>query len=75
LFSLFHLSLLILVLDDDDVELLDLIARNGGDLNKPRPITGSQNKEPTSNDYSLSGRNLKLILLFECKHCTHLLLA
>lgn len=43
------------VLDDDDVELLDLIARTGGDLNNPRPITGSNNKEPASEDYSLPG--------------------
>lgn len=43
------------VLDDDDVELLDLIARTGGDLRNARPLTGSSAKEPSSQDYSLAG--------------------
>ena len=46
---------IISVLDDDDVELLDLIARTGGDLRQSRPLTGSSAKEPTSHDYSLAG--------------------
>ncbi|KAL4235359.1 Centrosomal protein of 72 kDa [Mactra antiquata] len=43
------------VLDDDDVEILDLIARTGGDLSKARPLTGSNAKEPSSEDYSILG--------------------
>ncbi|XP_060570895.1 centrosomal protein of 72 kDa-like [Ruditapes philippinarum] len=43
------------VLDDDDVEILDLIARTGGDLSKPRPLTGSNVKEPSVEDYSIVG--------------------
>ena len=44
------------VLDDDDVALLDLIASTGGDLRNPRPLTGSSVKEPSVEDYSISGR-------------------
>ncbi|OWF39191.1 centrosomal protein of 72 kDa-like isoform X2 [Mizuhopecten yessoensis] len=40
-------------LDDDDVAVLDLIARTGGDLSRPRNITGSAAREPTAEDYSL----------------------
>ncbi|WAR13325.1 CEP72-like protein, partial [Mya arenaria] len=43
----------ILVLDDDDVEILDLIARTGGDLSRPRPLTGSDTNQPDMEDYSL----------------------
>lgn len=43
------------VLDDDDVELLDLIARTGGDLRHSRPLTGSSAKDPATQDYSLAG--------------------
>ncbi|KAK3579173.1 hypothetical protein CHS0354_022710 [Potamilus streckersoni] len=42
-------------LDDDDVEVLDLIARTGGDLRKPWPVTGSSVREPGVEDYSLNG--------------------
>ncbi|ESO82670.1 hypothetical protein LOTGIDRAFT_155686 [Lottia gigantea] len=42
------------VLDDDDVAVIDLVSRNDGDLNKPRPVTGSNNKQPKSTDYSLT---------------------
>ena len=49
------------VLDDDDVEILDLIARTGGDLGKPRPLTGSSSNEPGMEDYSLAGRHLAFI--------------
>ena len=51
-------SVLLPVLDDDDVELLDLIARTGGDLRHPRPLTGSSAKDPSSHDYSLAGKTL-----------------
>ncbi|XP_060073299.1 centrosomal protein of 72 kDa-like [Ylistrum balloti] len=40
-------------LDDDDVAVLDLIARTGGDLSRPRTVTGSAAREPTAEDYSL----------------------
>ncbi|XP_061197157.1 centrosomal protein of 72 kDa-like [Saccostrea echinata] len=40
-------------LDDDDVAVLDLIARSGGDLSRPRPITGSSAKEDQAQEYSL----------------------
>ncbi|XP_033754493.1 centrosomal protein of 72 kDa-like isoform X1 [Pecten maximus] len=40
-------------LDDDDVAVLDLIARTGGDLSRPRGVTGSAAQEPTAEDYSL----------------------
>ncbi|XP_052817809.1 centrosomal protein of 72 kDa-like [Mya arenaria] len=43
------------VLDDDDVEILDLIARTGGDLSRPRPLTGSDTNQPDMEDYSLHG--------------------
>ncbi|XP_045192927.2 centrosomal protein of 72 kDa-like [Mercenaria mercenaria] len=43
------------VLDDDDVEILDLIARTGGDLSKARPLTGSNVKEASVEDYSIVG--------------------
>ncbi|KAL3860763.1 hypothetical protein ACJMK2_010835 [Sinanodonta woodiana] len=42
-------------LDDDDVEVLDLIARTGGDLRKPWPVTGSAVRDPGVEDYSLNG--------------------
>lgn len=48
--------ILLTVLDDDDVEILDLIARTGGDLSKPRPLTGSNVKEPSVEDYSIVGK-------------------
>ncbi|XP_041376248.1 centrosomal protein of 72 kDa-like [Gigantopelta aegis] len=40
-------------LDDDDVAVLDLIAQSGGDLTKPRPLTGSAARESKSEDYTL----------------------
>ena len=52
-----------IVLDDDDVELLDLIARTGGDLSKARPLTGSNVKEPSVEDYSIVGKCLYCELL------------
>lgn len=42
-------------LDDDDVAVLDLIARSGGDLSRPRPITGSSAREDQMQEYSLDG--------------------
>ena len=50
------------VLDDDDVELLDLIARTGGDLRNARPLTGSNSKDPATQDYSLAGKIVDLII-------------
>lgn len=45
-------------LDDDDVAVLDLIARSGGDLSRPRPITGSSAREDQVQEYSLDGKDL-----------------
>ncbi|KAL5022267.1 hypothetical protein ScPMuIL_001422 [Solemya velum] len=42
-------------LDDDDVAILDLIARTGGDLSKARAITGSAANEPAIEEYSIQG--------------------
>ncbi|CAH1780162.1 unnamed protein product [Owenia fusiformis] len=39
-------------LDDDDVELLDLIARTGGDLSQPRQLTGSSARSSTQQHYT-----------------------
>lgn len=44
-------------LDDDDVAVLDLIARSGGDLSRPRPITGSSAREDQAQEYSLDGKS------------------
>lgn len=43
----------VVALDDDDVAVLDLIARSGGDLSRPRPITGSSAREDQMQEYSL----------------------
>ena len=51
------------MLDDDDVELLDLIARTGGDLRHSRPLTGSNAKDPATQDYSLAGKMILNILI------------
>jgi hypothetical protein len=46
---------LLLAFDDDDVAVLDLVARQSNDLSQPRPITGSQQKVPQVQDYSAQG--------------------
>ena len=57
------------VLDDDDVELLDLIARTGGDLRNARPLTGSTAKDPGTQDYSLAGKIEDLIIRYLLHLC------
>ena len=42
---------LVMVQDNDD-ELLDLVARTGGDLSQKRAITGSSAKTPAADSYS-----------------------
>ena len=47
--------MIFLVLENDDVLLLDTVARKGGNLSKPNPITGSSNKLPDVQDYRKTG--------------------
>ncbi|CAG5125638.1 unnamed protein product [Candidula unifasciata] len=47
------------VLDNDDDVLLDIMNRQNGDLNKPRPLTGSSAREDRVEDYTLD--SLKLL--------------
>ena len=56
MFEVMACFILLLALDDDDVAVLDLIAMTGGDLSKPRPLTGSAAKESKSEDYTLDGQ-------------------
>ena len=42
-------------LDADDVAMLDLVAMKDGDLERPRPLTGSKAKQPAMEEYSLDG--------------------
>ena len=56
-FKLFKVRINFSALDDDDVAVLDLIAHTGGDLSRPRCITGSAAREPSAEEYSLEGTN------------------
>ena len=40
---------------EDDVAVLDMVSRQGGDLSQPRPITGSQMTASHSQDYTPEG--------------------
>jgi hypothetical protein len=51
-------DIVISALDDDDVALLDLIARTGGDLSKPRPITGSAATTAEAENYSTERKQI-----------------
>ena len=42
-------------LDNDDVLLLDVMARKDGNLSRPNYITGSSNKFPDVQDYHQQG--------------------
>jgi len=44
-----------LVLEDDDVAVLDLISRTGGDLMQGRGISGSVAREPNVESYTRDG--------------------
>lgn len=44
-----------LVLEDDDVAVLDLISRTGGDLMQGRGISGSVAREPNVESYTKDG--------------------
>lgn len=46
-----------LVLEDDDVAVLDLISRTGGDLTQPRGISGSGARVPDVDSYTRDGRH------------------
>lgn len=43
------------VLEDDDVAILDLIARVGGDLTQPRGLSGSATRVPDVDSYTRDG--------------------
>ena len=43
------------VLEDDDVAVLDLISRTGGDLSQPRGISGSSAQVPDVGSYTRDG--------------------
>lgn len=59
-FSFYNLT----VLDNDDVAIMDLVARQEGDLGRPRPLTGSAAKEPAMEEYSLESGSQPHSLLF-----------
>ena len=44
-----------LVLEDDDVAVLDLISRTGGDLMQGRGVSGSVAREPSVESYTRDG--------------------
>ena len=43
------------MLEVDDVAVLDLISRTGGDLKQPRAISGSSARVPDVEDFSRDG--------------------
>lgn len=43
------------VLEDDDVAILDLISRVGGDLTQPRGLSGSATRVPDVDSYTRDG--------------------
>ncbi|EDO36714.1 predicted protein, partial [Nematostella vectensis] len=44
-------------LAEDDVAVLDLITRTGGDLSKPHAITGSSTRAPETQDFTREGNS------------------
>lgn len=44
-----------LVFEDDDVAILDMITRTGGDLSQPRRVTGSSSRQPDLEDFNRQG--------------------
>ena len=48
-------SKLVAALDDDDVAVLDLVSRTGGDLTKPRGVSGSAAVKPDADDFTREG--------------------
>lgn len=47
---------LVTALEDDDVAVLDLISRTGGDLSQGRKVTGSSAQGPHTEDFSREGK-------------------
>ena len=43
------------MLEDDDVAVLDLISRTGGDLTQPHGISGSTSRAPDIDNFSQEG--------------------
>ena len=58
------LCILCLALDDDDCEILDLIARTG-DLSLPQPLTGSTASYPQARVHTLEGRFFFFFFFFK----------
>ena len=54
-------------MEEDDSDLLDLLARTDGDLTKPRPVTGSSAGNPSVEIDTKHGINPILTGLFESK--------
>ena len=54
-----------LVLEDDDVAVLDLISRTGGDLTQARGISGSVARVPNVENYTRDGMQLTLLFLMQ----------
>lgn len=54
-----------LVLEDDDVAVLDLISRTGGDLTQARGISGSIARVPNVENYTRDGMQLTLKFLID----------
>lgn len=56
--------LLIAAFVEDDVAVMDEVARQSGDMSKPRPITGSVQSAPDIQDYTADGLSNLNMLLF-----------
>ena len=53
------------VLEDDDVAVLDLISRTGGDLTQARGISGSVARVPNVENYTRDGMQLTLLFIIQ----------
>lgn len=67
---LYYLPYIYSVLEDDDVAILDLISRVGGDLTQPRGLSGSATRVPDVDSYTRDGMFLSsmeiMILDWNC---------
>ena len=54
--SVLNGPVLVTALEDDDVAVLDLISRTGGDLSQGRKVTGSSAQGPHTEDFSREGK-------------------
>lgn len=46
------------VFEEDDMAILDMITRTGGDLNQPKKITGSSSRQPDLQDFDRDGKKM-----------------